>query len=86
MNPIMMRQIPADFRDKIGSLIRGTKPDGVRALLDYLITERERLDGELRAERDEIAMRRKQGAAQAIEDILTELERVSEVQRPWKTQ
>ena len=88
MNPLVLKFIPENDAAKVGALVRcgGQVPPGVSALFAWIQSERERLDAEMRIERDEVTLRRKQGASQALEDVLTELERVSEVQRPWKTQ
>ena len=88
MNPLTLRPIPEADRQAVGALIRGSSQvhPGVSRLFAYIDAERVSLDARLRTERDDVILRRLQGAAQALEDVLTELERVSEVQRPWKTQ
>jgi hypothetical protein len=85
MNPLMLNPIPEENKSGISYLVRQmSKTNGTLDLLDYLDQERLALDSRLRSERDEVTLRRLQGAAQALEDILCELERVSAVHRPWK--
>ena len=87
MNPLILNPIPENSRSGIGFLVRRmSQTNGALYLLDYLDQERLALDARLRSERDEVTLRRLQGAAQALEDILCELERVSDVHRPWKAQ
>lgn len=84
MKPLILNEIPQDDAGRIGVMVRQLAVNPAPfALIDWIESERRRLDAKLRQERDEVQCRRLQGATLALEDILTELERVSEVQRPW---
>lgn len=81
--PLRIRVIPEAHKGAIARVLRGT--DGIE-LLRYLAEEKEDAQERLLRETDDVKTRWLQATAQTLEDILGELERVSEVQRPVKTQ